>query len=82
MLTTISFDRLAGVTFRLGDFSVFNMTFDSGLIRRVQFEIRRPIIRPRRQKLDAFAVALHEHELKVHHPGPTVVHVGNPIAIF
>jgi hypothetical protein len=42
-------------------------------------EISRPIIRPGGQKLDAFAVALHQHQLERDHAGTAVVQIWNPI---
>ena len=41
----------------------------------MQFEVSRPISGPCGQKLNAFAVTLHQHQLQRYHTGTAVVEV-------
>src|SRR5258708_38642389 len=68
--------------FQLSDLSALNTAFDDGLVRRMEPEIGRPVSWPCGEKLDALAVALQEHELQRGHPGASVIHVRNPVAVF
>lgn len=76
------FGSIGGNHFQSSDLPVLDMTLNSGLVRGVQFEISRPIVRLGGQNLDAFAIALQNHELERGHAGTAVVHVGNPVAVF
>jgi hypothetical protein len=73
---------LAGGDFQPRHLTLFDMGFDAGLERGLQFEIGEPIGRPSREQLNAFPVALEEHELKSRHLSAAIVHVRYPIAIF
>ena len=76
------FGAACGEDSEVGDFAVFDVGSDGGLIWGVEFEVGGPIGGPGGEERDAFAVALHEHELEGHHSRAAVVHVGYPIAVF
>jgi len=58
--------------------AVFDVAFHRRLIGRVEFEIGCPLSRPSGQQQDAFAVALHQHQLQGDHAGTPALRIPKP----